>query len=349
MACNLPKHLIHAFGVQNLPSDENLEVLLKDMAWHMACNLPITASNADTTASHQTAATSPVSTVSTTAATSPVSTVSTTAATSPVSTVSAEQLRLLPPPSPHSMAPTFSAADVEIGRQAARKVPAAAKSKHRSQPSLGEFSFGIETEAERRLAWELIQLPDMKFPSGEPRHDKILAAFNAQVGVKPDIRPKEISDIKQYFTTFALTASATQFMQTAQSSIATPSHQNSTAGSTIMPSPSAIAAPVTGMGGSRSNKGESLRCKGGDFMENHIVHKFRQEGECLCPNKPEDCSARWLRDGYVCPKSKQSGGDGAEAVRLAHACRLQQQTHRQARERVRKARAKRPKVASEQP
>ena len=338
-ACNMPKELIHPFGVQEMPSDENLNRLLKEEPIeHHVLNvgadgtatvtamgqqlsnrqpMPITTSPTNIEGSHQPSAMSPL-----------------------VSTVSAEQLQLLPPPSPQNTAPTFTAADVEIGRQAARKVPATSRLKHRSKPSLGEFSFAIETEAERRLAWELMQLREMKFVSGEPRHDKILAAFNAQVGVNPGIRPKEISDIKQYFTAFALTASATQFMQTAQSSIATPSNQNM---------PSAVASQVTGMGGSRSNRGESLRCKCGDFMANHIVHKFRQVGECLCPNKPEECTAKWVRDGYVCPKSKQLGGDGAEAVRLANACRVQQQAHRRARERLRKARAKRPKIASEQP
>lgn len=194
----------------------------------------------------------------------------------------------------------------------------------------------------------------MRFPSGEPRHDKILSAFNAKVGSSEGIRPKTISDIRHYFANFALGAAATQFMETAQRSIATPTrsdNESSNGRSNAGGSDSvamAIAKPVSraiGMGGSRSNKGESLRCKCGDFMSNHIIVKLRQEGVCSCPDGAANCEAKWARDGYVCPKDKKNHGDGAEAVRMALEASAKQQAHRAARERWRlKNRVKRPKT-----
>ena len=109
----------------------------------------------------------------------------------------------------------------------------------------------------------------------------------------------------------------------------------------------AVAKPIskaTNMGGTRSNKGQSLRCKCGNFMSNHIIVKLRQEGVCSCPDGVASCAAKWVRDGYVCPKDKKNE-DGAEAMRVAVETSAKQQAHREARERWRlKNRVKRPKT-----
>jgi hypothetical protein len=375
-ACRLPRELIHACGVQDLPNDSTVESILKeDPIIHHVTKLgadevslsskPMTTAVPSSTAQIDSAvesmadaqiAAQPVAT-SLASAKSPQQTTPTLPSEVPLPSSPPPQqnmMAMLPPPSP-ARNQQFSTSTIETGRQAYRKVPGAAKSRRRAQPALGEISFPIETEAERSLAWDLVQQDMMRFPSGEPKHDKILSAFNAKVGSLEGIRPKTISDIRQYFANFALGAAATQFMETAQSSVATPARIDNE--SNISPSsgdnsgaakPMAVAKPisnVTGMGGSRSNKGESLRCKCGDFMSSHIIVKLRQEGVCSCPDGAANCAAKWVRDSYVCPKDKKNNGDGAEAVRMALEARAKQQAHRRAREQWRlKNRVKRPKT-----
>ena len=169
-----------------------------------------------------------------------------------------------------------------------------------------------------------------RFPNGNPRHDALLSAFNAKVGVVDSIRAKSITDIKQYFDKFALQASSDQFMLNAEGSTIseTPSRDS--------PSASAVAIATVVPGGSRSNKGEALRCRCGLFQQGHIVFKYRQDGECTCPQNPGDCKAKWVRNGYICPKEKH-------ALQMDRKVKERQSIHRRAREAFRRQRHKRPK------
>eukprot|EP01052_Picozoa_sp_SAG31_P020347 SAG31_NODE_1525_length_8006_cov_5.106614_2_plen_133_part_00 len=96
--------------------------------------------------------------------------------------------------------------------------------------------------------------------------------------------------------------------------------------------------------GSRSNRGENLKCKCGEFQAGHIVMKFLQVGDCICDTDPENCKASWVRDGYYCPSAKGLGGDGADGERLAKQSREAQKRHRAKREQLRKRKVREAKA-----